>query len=243
MSHRRRLPLDFIFFALAAVRPSKARRQIAWEAARLINEQPELRNSDARRSAVERLYPEGIRPRDLPSDEEVGEQLRSLAKLFQGQEWDNRFAIYAELLNPLADVMQDPQAHPEGDALYHSLQVFKLCEDRVPYDEELLTAALLHDVGKAIDRRDHHAATLAALTDIVTERTLWFIENMRAALALSRGTLGIRARNRLEATDDFDELLLLSQCDLAGRKRGMVVPEVEEALNLLRDLSCSADDQ
>lgn len=225
------------------MRPSKARRQIAWEAARLINEQPELRNSDARRSAVERLYPEGISPRDLPSDAEVGEQLRSLSKKFEGQEWDNRFAIYAELLNPLAAVMQDPVAHPEGDALYHSLQVFQLCEDRIPYDEEFLTAALLHDVGKAIDRRDHHGATLAVLTEIVTERTLWFIENMPAAQALSRGTLGIRARNRLEATSDFDELLLLSESDRAGRKRGMVVPEVEDAISLLRDLSYSADDQ
>ncbi len=209
----------------------------------MINEQPELRNSDARRSAIERLFPDGIRPRDLPSDAEVGEQLRSLAKVPHKQEWENRFTIYAQLLNPLANVMQDPQSHPEGDALYHSLQVFQLCEDRIPYDEELLTAALLHDVGKAIDRRDHHAATLSALTGIVTERTLWFIESMPAAQALARGSLGIRARNRLEATDDIDELLLLSESDLAGRKRGMVVAEVEQALDLLRDLSCTAEDQ
>ena len=40
---------------------------------------------------------------------------------------------------------------PEGDALYHSLQVFALASDRLPYDEEFLTAALLHDVGKAIN--------------------------------------------------------------------------------------------
>jgi hypothetical protein len=30
-------------------------------------------------------------------------------------------------------------SHSEGDALYHSLQVFRSCEDRLPYDEELLT--------------------------------------------------------------------------------------------------------
>lgn len=52
---------------------SKARRRIAWEAAWLISEQPGLRHSDARRSPVERLYSEGIRPRDLPSDEEVAD--------------------------------------------------------------------------------------------------------------------------------------------------------------------------
>jgi hypothetical protein len=223
------------------VRPSKARRQIAWEAARLISEQPDLRHSDARRSAAERLYPEGIRPRDLPSDEEVVEQLRSIGKSVDGQNWEDRYAIYQELLEPLASVMQDPLTHPEGDALYHSLQVFKLCEDRVPYDEELLTAALLHDVGKAIDRRDHHTASIAALGGIVTERTMWFLEQMPQAAALAKGTLGSRARNRLETSEDFDELLILSQSDMTGRKRGVVVPEIEEAIAILRELHESAE--
>jgi hypothetical protein len=230
-----------LIFAAVAVRPSKARRQIAWEAARLINEQPDLRHSDARRSAAERLYPDGIRPRDLPSDEEVGEQLRIFGKATDEQAWDRRYDIYQELLEPLAFVMQDPMSHPEGDALYHSLQVFKLCEDRLPYDEELLTAALLHDVGKAVDRRDHHAASISALSEIVTERTMWFLVQMPQAAALAKGTLGVRARNRLETSEDFDELLILSESDLAGRKRGIVVPEVEEALDILRDLHESAE--
>lgn len=223
------------------MRPSKARRQIAWEAARLISEQPDLLRSQARRNAAERLYPDGIRPRDLPSDEEVGEQLRIFGKSVDHQEWEDRYEIYQSLLEPLAVVMQDPMAHPEGDALYHSLQVFKLCEDRLPYDEELLTAALLHDVGKAIDRRDHHAASISALSDIVTERTLWFLEQMPQAAALAKGTLGVRARNRLETSEDFDELLILSESDIAGRKRGVVVPEVEEAIEILRDLHESAE--
>jgi hypothetical protein len=224
------------------VKPSRTRRQIAWEAARLISEQPDLRHSDARRSAVERLFPEGIRQRDLPSDAEVGEQLRLLAKAFQSQEWENRFSIYAELLAPLANVKQEAQFHPEGDALYHSLQVFQLAEERVPYDEELLTAALLHDVGKAIDRRNHVATTLSALEGIVTERTLWFIENMPVAQSHARGTLGIRARNRLEATEDFDELAILAECDISGRKRGIQVPEVEDAINVLRELHGSDEE-
>ncbi len=225
------------------MKPSKARRQIAWEAARLINEQPELRHSEARRSAVERLFPEGIRARDLPSDAEVGEQLRSLVKVYQPQEWENRFKIYAELLHPLVDVKQDPLAHPEGDALYHSLQVFKLAAEQIPYDEEFQTAALLHDVGKAIDRRNHHAATLTALTEIVTERTLWLIEYLPVAQAHQKGTLGVRARHRLEATEDFEEITLLANCDFAGRKQGIVVPEVEDALLILRELSCAEGDQ
>ena len=67
----------------------------------------------------------------------------------------DRFQIYQMLLLPLENVKEDPRYHPEGDALYHSLQVFELARRELPYDEEFLLAALLHDVGKAIDRRDH----------------------------------------------------------------------------------------
>jgi hypothetical protein len=221
------------------VRPSKTRRQIAWEAARLISEQPDLRHSDARRAAVERLFPGGIRQRDLPSDEEVVAQLRSLIKVCQPQEWENRFLIYTELLAALANAKQDPRFHPEGDALYHSMQVFQLVESQLPYDEELLTAALLHDVGKAIDLRDHTKATLAALAEIATERTLWFIENLPIAKSYIRGTLGSRARNRLEAAEDFDELMILAESDTAGRQGGVSVPEIEDALQMIRDLHSS----
>ena len=52
-------------------------------------------------------------------------------------------------------IKQNPKYHPEGDALYHSLQVFHLAREARPYDEEFLLAALLHDVGKAIDPQDH----------------------------------------------------------------------------------------
>jgi hypothetical protein len=75
----------------------------------------------------------------------------------------DRFDLYRTLLEPLGYVKQNPAWHPEGDALYHSLQAFELARDAVPYDEEFILAALLHDVGKAIDAHDHVAAGLDAL--------------------------------------------------------------------------------
>jgi hypothetical protein len=149
----------------------------------------------------------------------------------------DRFQIYQMLLVPLETVKQSPQWHPEGDALYHSLQVFDLARDELPYDEEFQLAALLHDVGKAIDPYDHVAAALDALQGHITSRTAWLIEHHMQASALRDGTLGARARKRLEAHDDFDELMLLCDCDRRGRQRGVMAPDVEEALQHLRELS------
>ena len=149
----------------------------------------------------------------------------------------DRFQIYQMLLLPLEQVKQSRKYHPEGDALYHSLQVFDLASHELPYDEEFLLAALLHDVGKAIDAHDHVAAGLEALEGFITERTAWMIEHHMEAQAAFEGTLGQRARRRLEESEDFEELLLLARCDRHGRVAGVAAPELEEALEYLRELS------
>lgn len=149
----------------------------------------------------------------------------------------DRFQIYHMLLLPLEQVKQSPKYHPEGDALYHSLQVFDLATQELPYDEEFLLAALLHDVGKAIDPHDHIAAGLEALEGFITERTRWLIEHHMESHAHHDGTLAQRARRRLAESEHFEELLLLGRCDRQGRASGVAVPELEEALEYLRDLA------
>lgn len=161
--------------------------------------------------------------------------------LLEGEQRVDRFQIYQMLLLPLESVKQDPRWHPEGDALYHSLQVFELAREALPYDEEFQTAALLHDVGKAIDPREHVAAALEALEGHITQRTAWFIKHHMDASELRDGELGARARRRLEAHEDFDDLMQLCDCDRAGRECGVEVPEVEEALDHLRELSQGYD--
>lgn len=162
-------------------------------------------------------------------------------ELLPGESSGDRFEVYASLLLPLERVKQNRVRHPEGDALYHSLQVFARARDKIPYDEEFLSAALLHDVGKGIDRLDHVAAGLEALDGAITPRTAWLIEQHPQGHALRDGTLGARSRRRLAAHDDYDELMLLVQCDREGRCCGAQVPDVEEALQYLRDLSRSCE--
>lgn len=147
------------------------------------------------------------------------------------------FRHYQDLLEPLDRVRLDPETHPEGDLLYHSLQVFELAWQARPWDEEFLTAALLHEVGRGIDPYDAHTATLTAVQDIVSDRTFWLIENLPTQHRLFDGTIGIRARRRLADHEDGEELLLLARCDSEGRVPGRQVPSLKEALDRLRELT------
>jgi hypothetical protein len=159
------------------------------------------------------------------------------AALAEVAEKVDRFQVYQSLLLPLENVKQNLKYHPEGEALYHSLQVFDHARDQLPYDEEFLLAALLHDVGKAIDPHDHVAAGLEALDGFITERTTWLIEHHMEGHAILDSTLGARAHRRLKESESYEELVLLARCDRAGRQIGVQAPELDEALDYIRELA------
>jgi hypothetical protein len=156
--------------------------------------------------------------------------------LAEQEEAVDPYQLFRLLLLPLETVKQNPKYHPEGDVQFHLLQVFELAREERPWDEEFLTAALLHDVGKGIDRYDHVRAGLEALDGLITERTAWLIENHMLALEYKAGTLGHRARKKLEESDDFEDLMLLRDLDTKGRVPGAPVCTVDEALDYLKEL-------
>ena len=159
------------------------------------------------------------------------------AELERLEDHVDRFELYRTLLFPLETVKQNPTWHPEGDALYHSLQVFDRARHERPWDEEFLLAALLHDVGKGIDPSDHTEAGLAALEGTITERTEWLIEHHMDALAYKDRSLDKEARQALERAEHFEDLMLLRDCDDLGREVGIETTTVDEALQYLRSLA------
>jgi len=229
----------------------KLRRRVAWEAARLMYTRAEREYLRAKLKAARRLAGGAFSPSDLPSHREIRDALEAMARLSPEEHADllrdragleeeskvDRFQVYRMLLLPLEKVREGPRHQPGPDALEHSLQVFDLVRDQRPYDEEFLLAALLHDVGKGIEPKDHEAAGLAALDGWITPRTAWLIEHHTEAHGLRDGTIGVRARRRLEAAEDFEELELLSTCDRAGHAPGVAVPDLDEALDYLRELA------
>lgn len=159
------------------------------------------------------------------------------AALAEVSEKVDRFQVFQSLLLPLENVKQNLKYHPEGDALYHSLQVFDHARDQLPYDEEFLLAALLHDVGKAIDPQNHVAAGLEALDGFLTERTAWLIEHHMLGHEILDSTIGSRAHRRLKESESYEELVLLARCDRDGRQIGVQAPELDEALDYIRELA------
>jgi hypothetical protein len=243
----------------------RLRRQIAVEAARRLvaadGAEAALRGATeadyyaAKRKAAAVLG-HAVRPGDLPSDGEVREQVVVLARgggpiedapaPLPGEvphisEHLDRFAIYRMRLVPLEQVKQDPRRHPEGDALYHSLQVFERAKEVRPYDEEFLLAALLHDVGKAIDPRDHVSAALEALRGTLTERTAWLIEHQHDLIERpGRPPVTPRQKQELIESGHYDDLVLLRELDEAGRAVGVPVVTIDEALAYLSGLEGEA---
>jgi hypothetical protein len=149
------------------------------------------------------------------------------------------YAVYRMLLLPLENVQQGPEHHPEGDVLYHLLQVFELAREHRAYDEEFLLAALLHDIGKGIDKANHVEAALSVLDGLITERTAFFIGHHMHAHDFRTGKLGHKLKRTLQASPDFDDLMLLRRLDDEGRVPGAVVGTVDEALDYLKELERS----
>jgi hypothetical protein len=214
----------------------KLRRQIAAAAARGV-----AGGSDARRAmfrAARRLAGGWVPEDQLPGPAEIrGEVEKSLDPAAAlARLGGDRFDQIAAFVAVLATVRQSPAKHPEGDALEHTLQVFDLVHRERPYDEELLTAALVHDVGMAIDRADPVAKGIECLGDLITPRTRWLVETLAAARAYGDQTLGHRARQRLESHPDFLDALLLAEADRKGCVRGYDAPSLDEAIAILREL-------
>jgi predicted HD phosphohydrolase len=121
--------------------------------------------------------------------------------------------------------------------LEHTLQVFDREHEERPFDEELLTAALVHDVVRVIDRDNPVSSGVSVLADLITERTRWFVESLEAAAAHGNHTLGARARQRLESHPDFLDVLLLAECDRKACIRGYDAVSLDEAVAILRGLA------
>ena len=140
-----------------------------------------------------------------------------------------------DLLLALDGVPQPARYHPEGDALFHSLQVFDLAR-RETEDRQLWAAALLHDVGKASDGATHDEMGAELLDGLLCPRVVWLV---RHHLDLLREPG--RTRRRYRGTRELVDLERLRRWDLGGRRRDARVLSPESAVSLLLQPSGEAN--
>jgi len=131
------------------------------------------------------------------------------------------------LLAGLDGIQQSPRYHPEGDALFHSLQVFDLAR-RATKDRVLWAAALFHDVGKAIDGPLHDEIGADLLEGLLPAPAVWLVRHHLDLLKDRRLT-----RRRYAGTAVLRDLEQLRRWDLGGRDPRARVTSLEDALDVL----------
>ena len=116
-----------------------------------------------------------------------------------------------DILQDLAFVEQNPIYHPEGDALFHSLQVFQLSL-KYSSEPDIWAAALFHDVGKAIDGPTHAQIGADMLNGVLNTHIQWLICHHLDLLIHPKKT-----QRKLRNTHELKQLTLLRDIDLRGR--------------------------
>ena len=84
--------------------------------------------------------------------------------------------VIFQLLRNCEGVVQVPEYHPEGDVLNHSLQSIQIAF-RETNDIDLILAALLHDIGKAVESHGHEQIGCEMLEGFASEKTLFLIKH------------------------------------------------------------------
>lgn len=197
-------------------------------------------------SAKNRPWYDPNRKREIRT-QDIGELMQSLEPLDEPHNSDptelDPYTWFAQLLESLEEVPVDLKEHPEGDLLFHSLQVFAMASKEFPNDLEALEAALLHDVGALTATEDWQQASVALLGESITPRTAWLIEHWPEALLARESRLGARALRRLNDHPDWDLLLELVAMDQQGRGGDLATPSLDEAIHQLRQLHLQCEGQ
>lgn len=132
------------------------------------------------------------------------------------------------LLLDLDGIQQDHRFHPEGDALFHSLQVFQIALHQSD-NPTLLAAALFHDVGKAYGGKDHDKVGADILSGVLNKEIVWLVKHH---LDLLKNPTQTQKRLR-HKQQQLIHLQKLRKWDLAGRDPYARVMSPEQAISII----------
>jgi len=130
---------------------------------------------------------------------------------------------YFSALERCKGVSQMDEHHPEGDVFNHSLQVLQWAF-RETNDTDLILAAMLHDVGKAVDMKGHDQVAVEMLDERLTAKTRWLIEQHMRIWYLILGKMKRLGKVHELINHPFlPDLVLLARWDKVGRVPGKIM--------------------
>ena len=129
-----------------------------------------------------------------------------------------------EIMSPLFSILEKCKGveqmeihHPEGDVFKHSLQVLWWAF-KESIDTDLILAAMLHDVGKAIISKGHEKECIPILEPFLSAKSLWLIENHMRIWTFVKGEMKKLSKvQKLASHPWLPELVYLARWDQLGR--------------------------
>ena len=144
------------------------------------------------------------------------------------------------LLENCRGVEQMEEHHPEGDVFVHSLQCYWwAC--RETNDTDLILAALLHDVGKAVIGKGHEKESVELIREYVSAKTCWLVEQHMRVWAYIQGEMRKLSKCKYLAEHPWlPELIQLARFDkLARNPRKKVKYNREDIIETLNKIGMS----
>jgi hypothetical protein len=152
----------------------------------------------------------------------------------------NIMAPLFELLERCRGVPQNPVHHPEGDVFVHSLQTMQWAF-KESIDTDMILAAMLHDVGKAVSSLGHDKIGADHVKPYVSLKTHWLIENHMRFWQLIMGDMKKKSKVvELVEHPFLTDLLQLARWDQLSRDPHLVIAydkgRIIDALNRCVDI-------
>lgn len=122
-----------------------------------------------------------------------------------------------EMLEKTRGVTQNPEYHPEVEVFNHSLQTMNWAFKEAQ-NIDLVFAAMLHDVGKAVNPYGHDVIGAELLKPHVSVKTMWFVRNHLRGWYYVSGEMRKHQKSiDLGNHPWFPELMQLCRWDKMGR--------------------------
>src|SRR5437764_596428 len=242
----------------------RLRQAIALEAARLMDERVESEYYTAKRKAAKRLCRRGVKPEDLPSNAEIREQIQVFARIHEGdRRTENLRAMRLEALRlmrilrafrpRLIGSVMTGHVRKGSDIDLHlftdspGLVTDSLEQEGLQYDLER-KQVVKHGESRVFTHIHVFDRFNVELTVYPEDKAHYVFKSSISGKPIERASIreleellaaeypDLDLDGELEASPDFEDLMLLRECDDAGRVPGAVVGTVDEALTYLREL-------